>query len=172
MDQKYDFDGWSSRWDEDRIGFHAVRPNPFLLQYWQHLDEIKPKRCLVPLCGKSLDLVWLSEKIETVIGVELVEKAVLDFFREQQIIPEIQKNSPCACCWHPSRFIGPARSPRRRAERDVRLMASMPGETMEEHEWRLMTFFLYIMRKEAQRLRQDLHATRRRARVRSGCVRP
>ena len=28
------------------------------------------------------------------IGVELVEKAVLDFFREQQIIPEIQKNSP------------------------------------------------------------------------------
>ena len=51
-------------------------------------------------------------------------------------------------------------------------MASTPGETMEEHEWRLMTFFLYIMRKEAQQLRQDLHATRRRAHVRSGCVRP
>ena len=94
MDQKYDFDGWSSRWDEDRIGFHVAKPNPFLLQYWHHLDEIKPKRCLVPLCGKSLDLVWLSEKVETVIGVELVEKAVLDFFREQQIIPEIQKNFP------------------------------------------------------------------------------
>ena len=81
MDQKYDFDGWSSRWDEDRIGFHVARPNPFLLQYWHHLHEIKPKRCLVPLCGKSLDLVWLSEKVETVIGVELVEKAVLDFFQ-------------------------------------------------------------------------------------------
>ena len=94
MDQKYEFDGLSSRWDEDRIGFHVSRPNPFLLQYWQHLDEIKPERCLVPLCGKSLDLVWLSEKVETVIGVELVEKAVLDFFREQKIIPEIQKNSP------------------------------------------------------------------------------
>ena len=40
MEQKYDFDGWSSRWDEDRIGFHVSRPNPFLLQYWQHLDEI------------------------------------------------------------------------------------------------------------------------------------
>ena len=89
MDQKYDFDGWSSRWDEDRIGFHVTKPNPYLIRYWQHLDEIKPKRCLVPLCGKSLDLVWLSEKVETVIGVELVEKAVLDFFREQQILPEI-----------------------------------------------------------------------------------
>ena len=43
MDQKYDFDGWSSRWDEDRIGFHVAKPNPFLLQYWHHLDEIKPK---------------------------------------------------------------------------------------------------------------------------------
>ena len=53
-----------------------------------------------------------------------------------------------------------SRSPRRRFERYVRLMARKPGETMEEHEWRLMTFFLYIMRKEAQRLRQDLHATR------------
>ena len=40
------------------------------------------------------------------------------------------------------------------------MMARKPGETMEEHEWRMMTFFLYIMRKEAQRLRQDLHATR------------
>ena len=39
-------------------------------------------------------------------------------------------------------------------------MARKPCETMEEHKWRLMTFFLYIMRKEAQRLRQDLHATR------------
>ena len=41
-------------------------------------------------------------------------------------------------------------------------MARKPGETMEEHEWRLMTFFLYIMRKEAQRLRQDLLTTRAR----------
>ena len=30
---------------------------------------------------------------------------------------------------------------------------------MEEHEWRLMAFFLYIMRKEALRLREDLLTT-------------
>ena len=39
-------------------------------------------------------------------------------------------------------------------------MARKQSESMEEHEWRLMMFFLYIMRKEAQRLRQDLHVTR------------
>ena len=91
MDQKYDFDGWSSRWDEDRIGFHVTRPDPFLLQYWHHLDEIKPKRCLVPLCGKSLDLVWLSEKVETVIGVELVEKAIFDFLGNSKSFRKFKK---------------------------------------------------------------------------------
>ena len=35
----------------------------------------------------------------------------------------------------------------------------MPRETMEEHELRLVEFFLYIMRKEAQRLREDLLTT-------------
>ena len=53
----------------------------------------------------NLSVVWFHfrkifgfglalEKIETVIGVELVEKAVLDFSGNSKIIPEIQKNSP------------------------------------------------------------------------------
>ena len=50
----------------------------------------------------------------------------------------------------------------RRRDRYVRYLARLPGETMEEHEWRLVTFFLYIMRKEAFRLRQDLLTTRAR----------
>ena len=43
--------------------------------------------------------------------------------------------------------------------RYVRLMARKPGETMEEHELRLVEFFLYIMRLEAQQLREDLLTT-------------
>ena len=46
---------------------------------------------LVSLCGKSLDLRWLSEQGYSVLGVELVEKAVVDFFAEQQLTPEITK---------------------------------------------------------------------------------
>jgi thiopurine S-methyltransferase len=38
---------------------------------------------LVPLCGKSLDLCWLAAQGHTVIGVELAERAILDFFAEQ-----------------------------------------------------------------------------------------
>ena len=94
MDKNNDHEEWEARWNEDRIGFHISRPNPFLLRYWEHLEEVHPSRCFLPLCGKSVDLVWISERVETVVGVELVEKAVQDFFREQQIVPEIRETPP------------------------------------------------------------------------------
>ncbi|MDP7499270.1 MAG: thiopurine S-methyltransferase [SAR324 cluster bacterium] len=94
MDKNNDHEEWEARWNEDRIGFHISRPNPFLLRYWEHLEEVHPSRCFLPLCGKSVDLVWISERVGTVVGVELVEKAVQDFFREQQIVPEIRETPP------------------------------------------------------------------------------
>jgi thiopurine S-methyltransferase len=45
---------------------------------------------LVPLCGKSLDLRWLAEQGQTVVGVELAERAIRDFFREQQLTFELR----------------------------------------------------------------------------------
>ena len=44
-------------------------------------------------------------------------------------------------------------------DRVVRCVARKRGETMVEHELRLVEFFLYIMRLEAQRLREDLLTT-------------
>ena len=37
------------------------------------------------MCGKSRDLLWLEELGLDVIGVEFVESAVLDFFRENDL---------------------------------------------------------------------------------------
>ena len=42
---------------------------------------------LVPLCGKSKDLIWLQKHFHQVIGVELVPQAVKVFFEENQITP-------------------------------------------------------------------------------------
>jgi thiopurine S-methyltransferase len=39
----------------------------------------------VPLCGKSLDLLWLSDQGHTVIGVEISAVAVESFFMEHGI---------------------------------------------------------------------------------------
>ena len=67
---------WQARWARSEIGFHLPEVNPYLQQYWPALGLPEGARVLVPLCGKSLDLVWLVEQGHAVIGVELAERAV------------------------------------------------------------------------------------------------
>jgi thiopurine S-methyltransferase len=74
---------WLRIWDENNIGFHMAGAHPSLEKYWPSLDA--GATVLVPLCGKSPDLLWLEERGLEVIGVEFVESAVLDFFRENEL---------------------------------------------------------------------------------------
>ena len=80
---------WQARWQRNQIGFHRDEVNAGLIKHWPKL-QVPAGRCvLVPLCGKSLDLCWLAEQGYEVLGVELIEKAVVDFFAEQQLLPTI-----------------------------------------------------------------------------------
>lgn len=76
-------DFWHERWRNNLIGFHLDEVNPYLKEYWPELALPKGSRVLVPLCGKSVDLVWLAEQGYEVIGVELSPTAVTAFFDEQ-----------------------------------------------------------------------------------------
>lgn len=40
---------------------------------------------LIPLCGKSVDIAWFARYAGKVIGVEISEKAILEFFEEQNL---------------------------------------------------------------------------------------
>lgn len=82
-------DFWQSRWQEGRIGFHNSEVNPLLTQYFPTLNLKKGSRILVPLSGKSLDMAWLAQQGYDVIGIELVESAVKEFFAEQNLTPTI-----------------------------------------------------------------------------------
>jgi len=74
---------WIETWGEGNIGFHRTDIHPALQNYWPELGT--GASVLVPLCGKSRDLLWLEERGLDVIGVEFVESAVLDFFRENNL---------------------------------------------------------------------------------------
>ena len=74
---------WLDRWEENRIGFHQSEVNENLQRYWPTLPP--RSRVLVPLCGKSRDLLWLAEQGYDVTGVELSPLAVGAFFEEQGI---------------------------------------------------------------------------------------
>jgi len=73
-------DFWLERWEKKEIGFHQNEVNPHLLQYWQEIST--QGEVFVPLCGKTLDMIWLRELGHPVFGVELSDIAVREFFHE------------------------------------------------------------------------------------------
>jgi thiopurine S-methyltransferase len=58
-----------------------------LRQHWPELNLTNGGKVFVPLCGKSLDLLWLGEHGYSVIGVEISSIAVNSFFTENDIQP-------------------------------------------------------------------------------------
>ena len=73
---------WEERWNEGRTGFHRSDVNDKLLRHASALMVGEPSRVLVPLCGKSVDLLWFESQGLSVVGVELVSKAIASFFEE------------------------------------------------------------------------------------------
>lgn len=75
-------DFWLERWEREEIGFHQNEINPYLRQYWEELHPAHASKVFVPLCGKSLDMLWLRKQGHSVLGVELSTIAVQAFFKE------------------------------------------------------------------------------------------
>jgi thiopurine S-methyltransferase len=72
---------WLERWQEGRIGWHEPEGNASLQKYW----TASGKCILVPLCGKTRDLIWLEGQGNEVVGVEFSDLAIRAFFDENEI---------------------------------------------------------------------------------------
>ncbi len=81
---------WIGRWQNHTIGFHQHQINRHLQDFFQSLEAPPGSTMLVPLCGKSLDMLWLREQGYRVVGVELSEIAATAFFHENGIPFEIE----------------------------------------------------------------------------------
>ena len=79
---------WHERWVTEQIGWHRPVYNDMMVKHWASIGAKPYGAVLVPLCGKSLDMVWLAERGHNVIGLEMVELAVETFFRERNLTPE------------------------------------------------------------------------------------
>ena len=80
-------DFWLERWERAETGFHQDEINPYLRLHWPDLHLTRGSEVFVPLCGKSLDMVWLREQGLFVLGVELSPIAVQEFFSEKGQTP-------------------------------------------------------------------------------------
>jgi len=76
---------WHDRWRNGQIGFHQAVVDRNLREGWPALSIPKDRRVFVPLCGKSLDLLWLCEQGHLVTGVELSTVALESFCMEHGV---------------------------------------------------------------------------------------
>lgn len=81
MEKQY----WQQRWQCNEIEFNQPQPNLLMQRYFPKLD-VKPGDCIfVPLCGKSIDMIWLAGQGYQVIGIELSEQACKAFFKDNKL---------------------------------------------------------------------------------------
>lgn len=77
---------WKNCWEKDITPWHKTELNPMVEKY---LDKLTGKKegvkLFLPLCGKALELLYLSMKGHSVVGVEFSAKAVKEFFEENKI---------------------------------------------------------------------------------------
>lgn len=79
---------WKKKWTDDSIAFHEIRTNPRLVEFWPSLGLAADVPVFVPLCGKSLDMLWLHAQGHPVLGIEVSDKAVQAFFAENGLEAE------------------------------------------------------------------------------------
>lgn len=82
---------WHEKWDAQQIGFHLDAVNPLLVKFWSQLGLNPTRKVLVPLCGKSLDMCFLAEQGHDVVGCELNELAVKQFYQENGLPLEVSQ---------------------------------------------------------------------------------
>jgi len=75
---------WKERWQRSEIGFHMQERHAYLHRFFHRL-HVGPEVIFLPLCGKSPDLLWLRQQGARVLGVELSDIAVEDFFSENNL---------------------------------------------------------------------------------------
>lgn len=72
---------WLERWRIGRTGWHEPEGNRNLREHWR----LSGRRVLVPMCGKTRDLLWLEAQGNEVVGIELSEIGVDAFFEENHL---------------------------------------------------------------------------------------
>lgn len=84
-------DDWEYRWKLEQTQFHVQRVHPMLQKHLEKLTQGKIRqRIFLPLCGKSIDIKWLSDQGHEVVGNEAVAMGCQQFFEEQNIPYKIE----------------------------------------------------------------------------------
>ena len=82
---------WLDRWRKGTTGWHRSDINPQLIKNINQFTKARTKKIFVPLCGASLDMIYLIDQGFHVVGVELSSLAIDRFFIENKIEHKVSK---------------------------------------------------------------------------------
>ncbi|MBL0548833.1 thiopurine S-methyltransferase [Aeromonas caviae] len=129
---------WHQKWKENRIGFHQADFNRWLQSWWSAQQGSDP--VLVPLCGKSRDMLWLREQGHPVDGFELSELAITQFFDDNNLSAEKSEVGPYQCHRHADLriyqgdfFVAPELGQRYRLVYDRAALIALPGAMRRQY---------------------------------------
>jgi len=91
---------WHERWSRGEIGFHQHDYNAHMKAFLHRLEVPENGHILVPLCGKSRDMLWLLNQGLRVTGVEINRQAVVDFFSESGLQATVSRCGDAECFSH------------------------------------------------------------------------
>ena len=82
-------DFWLERWQKGETGFHQEQLNPYLGYFYGEkgvsMEKRQTLKVFVPLCGKSVDMLWLARNGYEVLGIECSAISVKAFFDSQNL---------------------------------------------------------------------------------------
>ncbi|KAF6111999.1 thiopurine S-methyltransferase [Phyllostomus discolor] len=77
---------WQEKWVDHKIAFHQEQGHQLLKK---HLDNFlkgeSGLRVFFPLCGKAVEMKWFADRGHSVVGVEISELGIREFFTEQNL---------------------------------------------------------------------------------------
>ena len=95
MEQKVN---WHDFWSRDgNPGFHEAEGNTYLKQFLPEFRLEPSSHIFLPLCGKTVDMLWLLNQGFQVTGVELSEVAVKSFFEESGLPYQVRQMQDFSC---------------------------------------------------------------------------
>ncbi len=88
---------WLKRWESSDISFHQDKVNYKLISFIHKMKAKKGDAVFVPLCGKSLDMLWLLNHGFRVVGMELSPIACRAFFSENNLDVQVVEYNNFTC---------------------------------------------------------------------------
>lgn len=77
---------WQDKWVTRHIAFHQEQGHQLLKKHLDtFLKDQNGLRVFFPLCGKAVEMKWFADRGHTVVGVEISEIGIREFFAEQNL---------------------------------------------------------------------------------------